>query len=581
MIAINVLQVQSLILIGTMLLCPIVARAQQSKPKPTEDTAQRTKAFELLESLATQLVNLQSTENRARLGANIADSLWTHDEKRARTLFTTVAEDIKLGLAKSYDDKPADFRTAAIFRKLRLDTTERIAKHDAEFALSFLNATEPPPVQNDQYRPSEDQKPERALQVRLANMLAQDNPELAVKLARQSLERGIDRDLVVLLRKLHRKQREAGVALYKEAVAKLTKVNLRIDWQTTSVVVLLVESMPPPLADETSYRQLVNYLITTAIASNCQNRDYHSASYFCNQIRQLSSQMAQVDRQRTSQFVETPNLDPDDLRQMEISHELDEVIQSGGSLNEVLAVAEKYPGTGDWVYQRAVQIAMNDGEIDQARKITRDHIKDSRLRERLFAQITRLSTESTATDEEVEASLREINETENVRSRIEFLRRFASDDGAKNRNRALKILDQAMALTDEVKPNSDQTQLRLDLSVAYCTLKSDRGLALVESEITKLNELIVAATKLDGFDTRYLRDGEWNMSAEGPLGQILTRLSDSASAFAWCDFDRAVNLAAQFERAEIRMMAQIRLAQGILTGPPRRRRMVYFEFVEH
>jgi hypothetical protein len=35
-------------------------------------------------------------------------------------------------------------------------------------------------------------------------------------------------------------------------------------------------------------------------------------------------------------------------------------------------------------------------------------------------------------------------------------------------------------------------------------------------------------------------------------------------------FDRAVSLAAQFERTEIRMMAQLKLAQGILAGPPKR-----------
>jgi hypothetical protein len=82
----------------------------------------------------------------------------------------------------------------------------------------------------------------------------------------------------------------------------------------------------------------------------------------------------------------------------------------------------------------------------------------------------------------------------------------------------------------------------------------------------KLNELIDAAVKLDGFDTTYLRDGEWNMSANGEIGNVLTKLSQSAGAFASCDFDRAVSLAAQFERNEIRIMAQVKLAQAILTA---------------
>jgi hypothetical protein len=36
------------------------------------------------------------------------------------------------------------------------------------------------------------------------------------------------------------------------------------------------------------------------------------------------------------------------------------------------------------------------------------------------------------------------------------------------------------------------------------------------------------------------------------------------------DFDRAVSLAARFEKSEIRMMAQTKLAQSILAGPPKR-----------
>ena len=93
---------------------------------------------------------------------------------------------------------------------------------------------------------------------------------------------------------------------------------------------------------------------------------------------------------------------------------------------------------------------------------------------------------------------------------------------------------------------------------------------MMESLMPKLNELIDAAVKLDDFDTHYMRDNEWNMSANGKLGELLNRLSQNAGYFAWCDFDRAVSLAAQFERPEIRMMAQLKLAQAIVAGAPKR-----------
>jgi hypothetical protein len=133
----------------------------------------------------------------------------------------------------------------------------------------------------------------------------------------------------------------------------------------------------------------------------------------------------------------------------------------------------------------------------------------------------------------------------------------------------LKFVDQAGEVANTLKPGKDQTIARLVIAMTYCQLKSDRGFTIMESLVPKLNELVDIAVKLDGYDTSYLRDGEWNMSANGSVGEILTRLSERAGDFAWSDFDRAVNLASQFERPEIRLMAYLKLAQGILAGPPK------------
>jgi hypothetical protein len=85
-----------------------------------------------------------------------------------------------------------------------------------------------------------------------------------------------------------------------------------------------------------------------------------------------------------------------------------------------------------------------------------------------------------------------------------------------------------------------------------------------------MNELVSAAAKLNGFDNRYLADGEWIMTAEGGVGSLLTMMAQNAVYFALSDFDRAIAMSSQFERREIRMMAQLKLAQGVLMGPPKR-----------
>jgi len=125
-------------LILALLLCFTTVQAQETNSKP-----QREKAIDLLESLATQLSTLQSAENRARIGANIADSLWTHNEKRARALFISIEEDIKWGIYDREVNHPRDEYASMVFMQLRTDTVARIAKHDPELAFDFLKATAP------------------------------------------------------------------------------------------------------------------------------------------------------------------------------------------------------------------------------------------------------------------------------------------------------------------------------------------------------------------------------------------------------------------------------------------------------
>src|SRR3569832_1213027 len=130
--------------------------------------------------------------------------------------------------------------------------------------------------------------------------------------------------------------------------------------------------------------------------------------------------------------------------------------------------------------------------------------------------------------------------------RAQLLIGLAGNLGPKNKAAALKLLDEAVVLVEGIKQPGERIRTRLYLASLYCLQGSDRGLDIVQSQIPKLNELIDAAVKLDGLDTNYLRDGEWNMSATGEIGSLLTTMSQNAGSFAWRDFDRAEILVGLF-----------------------------------
>ena len=261
------------LLLVTVALSPLCAQAQQdssaAQSKQAEEQALRQKAFELLESLAGELGTLQSPENRARLGSNIAGSLWPHNENRARALFAQVQSDINLGLQAPESQEPEDIKTFQVFLKLRADTTERIAKHDPELAYEFFKATA---LSSEKKLPHQVRESEKILESHLARQLSSSNPELSLELARKMLAQGFSDDLRLLLGRLNKKHKAQATILYKEIVHKLGEVDIVEDWNARNLALNLANTFGPPAGDEASFREIVN-MFMKALAQNACSTD--------------------------------------------------------------------------------------------------------------------------------------------------------------------------------------------------------------------------------------------------------------------------------------------------------------------
>lgn len=551
-----------LILIAVIFLTPALSLAQQTNSTRVDekDAALKAKAYELLQSLATQTSTLQSAENRARIGSNIAWSLWPHDEVRARALFVSVGQDIRLGWQGLEANDPADEHTFMVFLQLRTDTIDRIAKYDAEFAFDFFKTTEPPYEQMEQVAPEK----ERAIALRLANQVVATSPDVALKLGRVALAQGFSHELLTLLRPLLRKHRKQGVTLHNDIIGKLRKTKLTEDYRLIYFIENLAR-ITPPLADESTYRELTNFLITTSRAMKCgqEDREESVSSYYCNQLAPRVGRGAKIEH-----LVSDSEAQPSG----DIYAEIEEFVQAG-DFDALFELAEKNPSFKPTIYWRAFDLARRNGDLERGEKIVAAYVGPPENKQRMIEILERAKDAATLSEAEFQEIQRQVATLTDVRERENFLIDTAIRVGMNNRALALKLLDQLTEMVEAQKHGSERTQILVAVAVLYCMEKSDRGFTMMESQLPKLNELIEAAVKLDGFDTRYLRDGEWNMSSTGKLGEILNWLSTHAAYFAWYDFDRAVNLAAQFERSEIRMMAQLKLAQSVVAGPAKRVRI--------
>jgi hypothetical protein len=549
--------------------------AQQTNPSNNDQAAEaavREKAFSVLETLSDQLSSLQSPENRARIGANIADSIWPHDDRRARALFTLVEQDINLGLQSAESDRDAS-HTFAVYLRLREETIERIARHDAELALGFLKRTEPQPQTRYSRALLYGQQ---KLELGLAKKIAAENPEIAVKLARQNLGQGLSNDLLVLLIRLAGKDKQQANTFYKDVVAKIRDTDLTQSWSDIDFTTSLVRFFTPPAADESTYRELIGVLVAKANAYGCGNRNLSHEDQrvtFCFRMGSLAPILERVAGEQASRLRQwAPRNDDYEFVSVPTGQgrfELDDVAATG-SVAEVLALTSKYPSLESQIYLRALSKAESEGDVEQAQKVANAYAgNDPNVRSIMESKIRAYSVSAEKIEQQVAEMQKKLDEFP-PRRQLGVLLGLANQVLSNDPKTALKLLNQANGLVDSMLPGEEQLGSQFALALLYCQAKSDRGFAIMESLLPKLNELVAAAAKLDGLDTRYLRDGEWNMSAEGGTGRILTALAHYAAPFAWYDFDRAINLAAQFERPEIRMMAQLKLAQGILAGSPKR-----------
>ena len=557
------LRFSALGLILAVVLCFQSTHAQQTSPPNNDESAPaalREKAFGVLESLSDQVANLQSAENRARIGSNIADSIWAHDDKRARALFALAEQDIN-GALQANSDRAGEL---AVFLKLREDIVGRISKHDAELAFAFLQRTKPP---SNAELPSGFKQLEQSLELYLGKRIAAENPEVALKLARQSLAQGFSRDLLILLIRLERKDKQQAAVLYKDIVAKVRDTDLSQRWQDLNLTVDLIRFVEPP--DDSSYRELINVLVAKANTYGCGPRQEFPEGdgrlMYCRQIGGLLSQMQNgSQRQALTDGAFARALPAQGF------YELDDLADGPGTIDEILALMTKYPELEGHIRLRAMWKAEVAGDFERAKKIGGAYSgNDAQVRRAIDVRLKNYAASAEMSEQRLAELQKRISQSPPL-EQIGMWLGLASQMAPQNSKLALRLLNQVSGMIDALPPGEVQLAAQLAMATVYCSARSDRGFAIMESVLPKLNELVAAAVKLDGFDTRYIRDGEWNMSAEGSTGRLLNGLTQFAGSFAWYDFDRAINLAAQFERPEIRMMAQLKLAQGVLAGPPKR-----------
>jgi siroheme synthase (precorrin-2 oxidase/ferrochelatase) len=549
--------------LSLLVLFPAAVAAQEAAATPPSDKeldpAIEKKVNDLVDSLSEQVGNLHTPINRIRFECAIADLIWNRDEKRARAAYKSATQEIIARIADIDLSDPQVNQELNWLNQLRQEIVNQIADHDPEFALTFLRDTRFKTPDDPRYQQSDT---EASLELQLAQRLAASDPARALSLARSSLNRGQWWNLTPLLMQLQRKDPKSALTLY-QAIVTHVKDDVERNQQSATSAWSLLSSFQPPQADADTYRDLMTALVNATLNISPGSQ---SSWNFLNQLNATLPQIEKYAPERlvaVRQWIESVDrlADPNQRMYQEMSR-----IAQKGSVEDMLAAAPRYPKEFQIsLYQQAAWKAFQGGDAARARQIVNDFVTDPVQRRQMLDQFENQSLYTAVNQNKPDSARQLVNSIKNIAQRVQMASRLATQMAAKgDKKGALDLLDELRSSLASLPNNSSLMFSKILLARSYAPLDLDQSFSLIQPILAKSNELVTAAAVLDGFEQRYLRDGEWTSEGGGNLGNLIVNLQQTLATLSHLDFDRARALADQFDRPEIRLMTQLQIAQSVL-----------------
>jgi hypothetical protein len=585
--------VRSLILllaISTSVLAQTPAATPQTEAQSKAQKELEQKALSLLDDVIKDSESFKHAENRIRIRAAVAYVLWKYDEARARILFREAMASLIDLLKEPADEDPAEARK--MFegpKQLRAEMLQMLAQRDARLARELLRATRPLTSQAGNGREGMEYL-DRETDLNLATQIASSDPKLAAEIAQESLSKGFAYQLPRLVEAIREKDPEVAARLAGDIMTKLRTEKLESSGEARGFAVSLLriatesaetdekdkQKKPTPLLDQTSLRELTEMVAAEALRSPAQNADMLASLQSMMPVveKYAPARVGQI-RQKAPPAVVVDENDEAEGDEMAEMGKYRTLIDTGSSADELLSAAPKASeGMRELLYQRAASKMMEEGDAERARQVITEKVQNPEQRKLMLAQLDKIAAATAAEQGKVEQTRKMLATLHTNEERVMLLAQLASGAAAKGQKKiALQLLEEARGMLGQRAKNINQLGAQLMVARAYAQLDPSRSLAILEPIVDQLNELLGAATVLGGFFVEELvRDDEIML---GPLSMFFGAASNvllqqyvaDITTLARADFDRTKALVDRFQRDEIRTMARLMLAQGILFPP--------------
>src|SRR6266852_1571883 len=539
----------------------------QASPDPQQQQEEKAKlerkATVLLEQVIAEAQSLKLPENRIRVQIAAGDMLWEHNATRARGLFV----DAGAGLAQmNIDVDRTDRNEMQAVNQLRQELVLTAGRHDGELGYQLLRTTQPQTdnAANGRRFPAPSQN---ALEQMLLSTIAATDPKLAYQKTMESLDKGeYPASISTVLAQLQSKDEEAFKKLSDKALSKSNSDTLLSNRNADNVTTGLLapgprpantstnagnpktstsQNAPPQVLSRSAYHDLMDNAITeslttASLAPGVNNprggvamdlrgarpgqgnppdegqTQQNNAGMLLFSLQTMLTQIDQYLPERAAAFRQKLNDLGINNSQFAGINQMRTLMQQGTSDSLVAAANVAPPQMQPRLYQQAAQKAVDEGNTDRAVQIANDHLDESG-RNSIMQAVDFKKLTTTASPEKLNEIKQKLAALPSDSERVKYLTDLAGATQKDNPKLALKFLDDARTLVAKRAVNYKDFEDQIKVADAYATVDAKHSFEIMEAGISQLNELLSAATVLNGFEVEMFKEGELSLRSDSDL----------------------------------------------------------------
>ena len=571
---------QSLLLVVLCLL-QYLTYAQSTESDEKEKSQKRAS---VIEQALADIGNLKLPENRALFYSEVGSAIWEDDQKRARSLFQTAANELiaaqQLAESKRSANPYNELLNGSNTRQRILNT---IASRDAELALDLLVKTRPAAVQRAMSGGAEKSgkissyyqndvnlvQNETSMEQNFYHMAAEQNPERAAKILKDSLSKGLSNEMLNQLTRLAEKDQAAAADMGGQVVAKLLQSSYVADNQPNYINIQLTQAILSYQMstqqdqenrikfDDSQIKDLAAKLINTYLS------DRRIAPYVGGSLEPIAQRYSpsSVDavKKATKETTQANEPSPTDLAYQKL-------MNGDTPAEQMLALASKFPESNRReIYQSASNKFMSQGNWQAARAVLDENFSDE-ARDQLLSNFDQqncynLTNQGKFSD--AERIIDGMSEHQRVSALVNLANSVFGRDQKENKAYALALLDKASQLTNDKPENNIEMEMLMQVINGYSNIEPAEAMRKFEGLVPKINELTDASAIVFGFQVNSnVRDGEFILTQGEPFSNYGVN-SSMIGTLARYDLERTSSLIDSFSRPEIKILLRLQLISNM------------------